>query len=55
MHINEKYFSLQKGLPQTAPWLTPRDLERLRGTVECESPNRHLYEFTGNLRLQGKQ
>ncbi|XP_063045836.1 phospholipid-transporting ATPase IA isoform X3 [Engraulis encrasicolus] len=28
-------------------------LMRLSGRMECESPNRHLYEFVGNLRLQG--
>lgn len=28
-------------------------LMRLSGRMECESPNRHLYEFVGNLRLDG--
>ncbi|XP_031443145.1 phospholipid-transporting ATPase IA isoform X4 [Clupea harengus] len=33
-----------------------RDLDslmRLSGRMECESPNRHLYEFVGNIRLDG--
>lgn len=26
---------------------------RLSGRIECESPNRHLYDFVGNIRLDG--
>lgn len=26
---------------------------RISGRVECESPNRHLYDFVGNIRLDG--
>lgn len=26
---------------------------RISGRMECESPNRHLYEFVGNIRLDG--
>ncbi|GFV88598.1 phospholipid-transporting ATPase IA [Trichonephila clavipes] len=51
----ETNLKIRQGLPQTSSWLTPRDLGRLRGTLECEAPNRHLYEFTGNLRIAGKQ
>ncbi|GIX83118.1 phospholipid-transporting ATPase IA [Caerostris darwini] len=51
----ETNLKIRQGLPQTANWLTPKDLGRLRGTLECEAPNRHLYEFTGNLRIAGKQ
>uniref|UniRef100_A0A672IP74 P-type phospholipid transporter n=1 Tax=Salarias fasciatus TaxID=181472 RepID=A0A672IP74_SALFA len=29
------------------------NLMRLSGRMECESPNRHLYEFVGNIRLTG--
>lgn len=28
-------------------------LVRLSGRMECECPNRHLYEFVGNIRLDG--
>uniref|UniRef100_A0A5F4VT72 Phospholipid-transporting ATPase n=1 Tax=Callithrix jacchus TaxID=9483 RepID=A0A5F4VT72_CALJA len=31
-----------------------RVLMKLSGTIECEGPNRHLYDFTGNLNLDGK-
>lgn len=55
MHCISIISLIAQGVPQTASWLTPRDLERLRGTIECEAPNRHLYEFTGNLKLQYKQ
>lgn len=26
---------------------------RISGRIECESPNRHLYDFVGNIRLDG--
>ena len=29
------------------------DLRRLRGSIECEGPNRHLYDFSGNIKLGG--
>ncbi|XP_042904105.1 probable phospholipid-transporting ATPase IA isoform X3 [Parasteatoda tepidariorum] len=51
----ETNLKIRQGLPQTSHWLTPRDLGCLYGTLECEPPNRHLYEFTGNLRIAGKQ
>lgn len=40
-----------QGLPQTAEMLTTKDLRTMSGYVECELPNRHLYEFTGNIRV----
>ncbi|KAF2973743.1 hypothetical protein EK904_004585 [Melospiza melodia maxima] len=27
---------------------------KVSGRIECEGPNRHLYDFTGNLRLDGQ-
>uniref|UniRef100_A0A2K6GCR5 Phospholipid-transporting ATPase n=1 Tax=Propithecus coquereli TaxID=379532 RepID=A0A2K6GCR5_PROCO len=38
----------------TAEMQTREVLMKLSGTVECEGPNRHLYDFTGNLHLDGK-
>ena len=35
--------------------LTGEDLGALHGMVECEVPNRHLYEFVGNIQLEGKR
>jgi phospholipid-transporting ATPase len=40
-------------LLQTAGILTEDQFESLEAVIECESPNRILYEFTGNIRLGG--
>lgn len=49
--LNKK---ILQGLPQTAKLLTHDDLLDLSGTVECELPNRHLYDFVGNIRPSGR-
>ncbi|XP_023214433.1 probable phospholipid-transporting ATPase IA [Centruroides sculpturatus] len=51
----ETNLKMRQGLTQTCKLLTTKDVQQLVGIVECELPNRHLYEFTGNLRLMGKQ
>lgn len=43
----------QQGLQLTADIKDIDSLMRLSGRMECESPNRHLYEFVGNIRLDG--
>lgn len=48
--INE--FCLQ-GLPLTSDIKDTESLMQLSGRIECESPNRHLYDFVGNIRLEG--
>ena len=50
----ETNLKLRQGLPQTAKLLTHEDLLDLTGTVECELPNRHLYDFVGNIRPSGR-
>lgn len=40
-----------QGLQVTADLKDIDSLMRLSGKMECESPNRHLYEFVGNIRL----
>lgn len=40
-----------QGLQATADIKDIDSLMRLSGRMECESPNRHLYEFVGNIRL----
>lgn len=40
-----------QGLTQTAGMLTTKSLAEMHGHVECELPNRHLYEFTGNIHI----
>uniref|UniRef100_A0A8C2U046 Phospholipid-transporting ATPase n=1 Tax=Coturnix japonica TaxID=93934 RepID=A0A8C2U046_COTJA len=43
----------EKGLPLTSEIKDIESLMRLSGRIECESPNRHLYDFVGNIRLDG--
>ncbi len=31
------------------------DLENLRGVIQCEKPNAHLYEFKGKIRISNKE
>lgn len=45
-------FCLQ-GLPLTSDIKDAESLMQLSGRIECESPNRHLYDFVGNIRLEG--
>lgn len=47
----ETNLKIRQGLPQTAEMLTTKDLRTMSGYVECELPNRHLYEFTGNIKM----
>ncbi|KAI4585687.1 hypothetical protein MJG53_005921 [Ovis ammon polii x Ovis aries] len=43
----------EQGLPATSDIKDIDSLMRLSGRIECESPNRHLYDFVGNIRLDG--
>ncbi|XP_047440772.1 phospholipid-transporting ATPase IA isoform X5 [Mugil cephalus] len=49
----ETNLKIRQGLQMTAEIKEIDNLMRLSGRMECESPNRHLYEFVGNLRLDG--
>lgn len=51
----ETSLKMRQGLPETSDLLTTKNLQQLIGVMECELPNRHLYEFTGNIRLHGTQ
>ncbi|XP_072152042.1 phospholipid-transporting ATPase IA isoform X4 [Bemisia tabaci] len=51
----ETNLKIRQGLPTTAKILDLTDLVRLRATVECELPNRQIYDFTGVLREDDKQ
>lgn len=42
-----------QGLQMTADIKDIDSLMRISGRMECESPNRHLYEFVGNIRMDG--
>lgn len=47
----ETNLKIRQGLQVTADLKDIDSLMRLSGRMECESPNRHLYEFVGNIRL----
>ncbi|CAF1383275.1 unnamed protein product, partial [Adineta ricciae] len=47
----ETNLKVRQGLPQTAHVLSSMQLKDLQGTVECELPNRNLYEFAGTLKI----
>lgn len=50
----ETNLKLRQGVKATANLLTGEDLTNVYGMVECEVPNRHLYEFVGNIQLQAQ-
>ncbi|XP_032306243.1 probable phospholipid-transporting ATPase IA isoform X4 [Drosophila ananassae] len=50
----ETNLKIRQGVTATAGLLETKDLLRLEGKVECELPNRHLYEFNGVLKETGK-
>ncbi|NXK47435.1 AT8A2 ATPase, partial [Chauna torquata] len=50
----ETNLKIRQGLSQTASFQSREELMKVSGRIECEGPNRHLYDFTGNLRLDIK-
>ncbi|KFP37679.1 putative phospholipid-transporting ATPase IB, partial [Chlamydotis macqueenii] len=50
----ETNLKIRQGLSQTASLQSGEELMKVSGRIECEGPNRHLYDFTGNLRLDGQ-
>lgn len=50
----ETNLKIRQGVPATAKFLETKDLISFNGTLECEPPNRHLYEFNGVLKEHGK-
>ncbi|XP_035282021.1 probable phospholipid-transporting ATPase IA isoform X1 [Anguilla anguilla] len=49
----ETNLKIRQGLQVTAEERDVDRLSRLAGRMECENPNRHLYDFVGNIRLEG--
>ncbi|XP_063285693.1 phospholipid-transporting ATPase IB isoform X2 [Pelobates fuscus] len=47
----ETNLKIRQGLPATSNLQSQDDLIKMSGRIECEGPNRHLYDFTGTLRL----
>ncbi|XP_073651578.1 phospholipid-transporting ATPase IB-like [Tursiops truncatus] len=50
----ETNLKIRQGVSHTADMQVREVLMKLSGSIECEGPNRHLYDFTGNLNLDGK-
>jgi len=46
----ETNLKIRQGSPHTAQLLTRDDMLSLGGTLECELPHAHLYEFEGTIR-----
>ncbi|KAK7870454.1 hypothetical protein R5R35_000733 [Gryllus longicercus] len=51
----ETNLKIRQALSETAHLLETKDLSQFTGTIECELPNRHLYEFAGVIKEHGKQ
>ncbi|XP_066576698.1 phospholipid-transporting ATPase IA isoform X2 [Amia ocellicauda] len=50
----ETNLKIRQGLQITSEIKDIDALMRVSGRMECESPNRHLYDFVGNIRLEGQ-
>ncbi|XP_040514376.1 phospholipid-transporting ATPase IB isoform X1 [Gallus gallus] len=50
----ETNLKIRQGLSLTASLQSREELMKVSGRIECEGPNRHLYDFTGTLRLDGQ-
>ncbi|XP_065059008.1 probable phospholipid-transporting ATPase IA isoform X2 [Rhopilema esculentum] len=51
----ETNLKIRQGLPATAYYTTLSSMLSLLGKVECEGPNNRLYDFVGNITLQGQR
>uniref|UniRef100_A0AAV2L9T4 Phospholipid-transporting ATPase n=1 Tax=Knipowitschia caucasica TaxID=637954 RepID=A0AAV2L9T4_KNICA len=50
----ETNLKIRQGLPLTASLQILEDLVAVSGRLECEGPNRHLYDFSGRLQLENQ-
>lgn len=50
----ETNLKVRQALPTTTHLTTTGELRKFSGTIECEPPNRHLYEFNGVLKETNK-
>lgn len=50
----ETNLKIRQAVPATAHLMETKNLLDFNGTVECEPPNRHLYEFNGVLKERGQ-
>ncbi|CAH1730930.1 probable phospholipid-transporting ATPase IA isoform X2 [Aphis gossypii] len=47
----ETNLKIRQGLPETSRYVDANDLMRFKGVIECELPNRLIYDFAGSLKL----
>lgn len=50
----ETNLKIRQALVSTSKMMSVNELKDFYGTIECEPPNRHLYEFTGTLKEKNK-
>ncbi|XP_071371262.1 probable phospholipid-transporting ATPase IA isoform X2 [Centroberyx affinis] len=50
----ETNLKIRQGLQATAKLKDANSLLQLSGQLECENPNRHLYDFVGRIQLEGQ-
>lgn len=50
----ETNLKIRQGLPKLSYLIDSLHLRDFRAEIECENPNQHLYEFSGNLRIDGE-
>lgn len=50
----ETNLKIRQALPSTAKMTSLTELMQFSGTIECEPPNKHLYEFNGILKETNK-
>ncbi|XP_056447306.1 phospholipid-transporting ATPase IA-like [Gadus chalcogrammus] len=50
----ETNLKIRQGLQVTARLKDPESMSELSGQLECEGPNRHLYDFVGRIQLEGR-
>ncbi len=51
----ETNLKIRQGLNKTSHLLDSIHLSSFSATIECEGPNQHLYEFSGNLKISNEQ
>uniref|UniRef100_H2ZKG8 Phospholipid-transporting ATPase n=1 Tax=Ciona savignyi TaxID=51511 RepID=H2ZKG8_CIOSA len=49
--FKHRTFNGINGLPATSKIQSTEDMLQVRGMIECETPNRNLYSFTGSIKL----
>lgn len=49
---SEVNLKIKQALPETAKYVSPSDVARLRGTIKSEQPNNRLYNYDGTLSLE---